>query len=177
MKKSGRPSAISIRIEDSGKVTSYSALRGYCVLFCFAYSSSCFTIETYEHRQVASTSGGATSAYSRSATSGEMAISANFTIHRQLPFLHVKSENGARVVYQNPVAKIICENRSMLGLRFSPVYPPIFICVFHVGLFFVTILLITNKPPKPADQVHPVGYKHQDDERHKGDQASCRVVG
>jgi hypothetical protein len=79
MKKSGRPSAILIRIEDSGRVTSYSALRGYCVLFCFAYSSSCFTIETYEHRQVASTSGGATNAYSRSAKSGEMAISANFT--------------------------------------------------------------------------------------------------
>src|SRR2546427_1568112 len=69
MKKSGRPSAILIRIEDSGRVTSYSALRGYCVLFCFAYSSSCFTIETYEHRQVASTSGGATNAYSRSAKS------------------------------------------------------------------------------------------------------------
>src|SRR5216683_5089900 len=69
MKKSGRPSAILIRIEDSGRVTSYSALRGYCVLFCFAYSSSCFTVETYEHRQVASTSGGATNAYSPSAKS------------------------------------------------------------------------------------------------------------
>src|SRR6267143_1623687 len=69
MKKSGRPSAILIRIEDSGRVTSYSALRGYCVLFCFAYSSSCFTIETYEHRQLASTSGGTTNAYSPSAKS------------------------------------------------------------------------------------------------------------
>jgi hypothetical protein len=107
-----------------------------------------------------------------------MAISAKFhQIHRQLPFLHVKSENGARIVYQNPVAKIICENRSMLGLRVSPVYPPIFICVFAVALFFVTILLITNKPPKPGDPAYPVGYKRQDDERHKGDQASCRVVG
>jgi hypothetical protein len=35
-----------------------------CVI-CFAYSSSRFTIETNEHRQVASTSGGATNAYSR----------------------------------------------------------------------------------------------------------------
>ena len=64
---------------DCSRVTSYSALRGYCVLFCFAYSSSCFTIETYEHRQVASTSGGATNAYSRGAKSGEMGISAVFT--------------------------------------------------------------------------------------------------
>ena len=69
MKKSGRPSAILIRIEDSGRVTSYSAPRGYCVSFCFAYLSSCFTIETYEHRQVALTSGGATNAHSPSATS------------------------------------------------------------------------------------------------------------
>jgi len=65
----------------------------------------------------------------------------------------------------------------MLGLRVSPVYPPIFICVFAVALFFVTILLITNKPPKPGDQAYPVGYKRQVYERHKGDQASCRVVG
>src|SRR5258706_10555020 len=68
MKKSGRPSAILIRIEDSGRVTSYSALRGYCVLFCFAYSS-CFTIETYERRQEASTLGGAANAHSPSAKS------------------------------------------------------------------------------------------------------------
>ena len=27
--------------------------RGYYVSFCFAYLSSCFTIETYEHRQEA----------------------------------------------------------------------------------------------------------------------------
>ena len=65
----------------------------------------------------------------------------------------------------------------MLGLRVSPVYPPIFIRVFAVALFFVTIFLITNKPPKPGDQAYPVGYKHQVYERHKGDQASCRVVG
>ena len=38
----------------------------------------------------------------------------------------------------------------MLGLRFSPVYPPIFICVFAVALFFVTILFATNKPRKPG---------------------------
>jgi hypothetical protein len=65
----------------------------------------------------------------------------------------------------------------MLGLRFSPVYPPIFICVFAGALFFVTILLITTEPRKPGDQAQPVGYKRQDDERQKGDQASCRVVG
>ena len=65
----------------------------------------------------------------------------------------------------------------MLGLRFSPVSPPIFICVFAVALFLVTILPITNKPRKPGDQAQPVGYKHQDDERQKGDQASRRVVG
>jgi hypothetical protein len=64
-----------------------------------------------------------------------------------------------------------------LGLRFSPVYPPIFICVFAVALFFVTILVITNKPRKPGDQAKPVGCKREDDERQKGDQASCRVVG
>ena len=69
MKKSGRPSAILIRIEDWGRVTLYSALLGYCVFFCFAYSSSCFTIKTYEHRQVASTSVGATNAHSPSAKS------------------------------------------------------------------------------------------------------------
>jgi hypothetical protein len=65
----------------------------------------------------------------------------------------------------------------MLGLRFSLVYPPIFICVFAVALFFVAILLNTNKPRKPGDQAQSVGYKRQDDERQKGDQASCRVVG
>ena len=65
----------------------------------------------------------------------------------------------------------------MLGLCFSPVYPPIFICVFAVALFFVTILLITNKPRKPGDQAQPVDYKRQDDERQKGDRANCRVVG
>src|SRR5580693_2442647 len=68
MKKSGRPSAILIRIEDSARVTSQSALRGYSVLFCFAHSSSCFTIETYERRQV-STSRGATYAHRPSAKS------------------------------------------------------------------------------------------------------------
>jgi len=56
-------------------------------------------------------------------------------------------------------------------------YPPIIICVFAVTIFFVTILFITNKPRKPGDQAQPVGYKRQDDERQKGDQASCRVVG
>src|ERR1700736_3894292 len=65
----------------------------------------------------------------------------------------------------------------MLGLRFSPVYPPIFICVFALALFFVTILLFTKKPSKPGDQAQPVGYKRQDDERQEGDQAKCRVVG
>jgi hypothetical protein len=49
----------------------------------------------------------------------------------------------------------------MLGLRFLPVCPPIFIGVFAVALFFVTILFITNKPRKPGDQVKPVGYKRQ----------------
>jgi hypothetical protein len=77
----------------------------------------------------------------------------------------------------NPTVRIICENRTRLGLRFSPVYPPIFICVFAVALFFVTILLFTKKPSKPGDQAQPVGYKRQDDERQKGDQARCRVVG
>jgi hypothetical protein len=65
----------------------------------------------------------------------------------------------------------------MLGLRFSLVYPPILICVFAVALFFVAILVVTNKPRTPGDQAQPVGYKRQDDERQKGDQASCRVVG
>jgi hypothetical protein len=92
-------------------------------------------------------------------------------------FFHFKSENGAKVVYQQSASKIICENRSTLGGRFSPVYPPIFICVFAVALFFVTILLITNKPRKPGDQAQRVGYKRQDDERQIGDQASCRVAG
>jgi hypothetical protein len=64
----------------------------------------------------------------------------------------------------------------MLGLRFSLVYPPILICVFAVALFFVAILLITNKPRTPGDQAQP-GYKRQDDERQKGHQARCRVVG
>src|SRR4029077_18004016 len=73
----------------------------------------------------------------------------------------------------NPASKIICESRSTLGVRFSPVYPPIFICVFAVALFFVTILLITNKPRKPGDRAQRVGYKRQDAERQIGDQASC----
>jgi hypothetical protein len=77
----------------------------------------------------------------------------------------------------NPASKIICDSRSTLGVRFSPVYPPIFICVFAIALFFVTILLITNKPRKPGDQAQRVGYKRQDDERQIGDQASCRVAG
>jgi hypothetical protein len=49
-----------------------------------------------------------------------------------------------------------------------------FICVFAVALFFVTILFMTNKLRKPGDRAQPVGYKRQDDERQKGDQASCR---
>jgi hypothetical protein len=74
--------------------------------------------------------------------------------------------------------KIICENRSILRLHVSPVYPPIFFffCVFAVALFFVTILVMTTEPRKPGDQAQPVGYKGQDDERRKGDQTSCRVV-
>jgi len=92
-----------------------------------------------------------------------MAISANFTKSTG-SFLFFTS--SLRMAQESSIkAKIICENRSMLGPRFSPVHPPIFICVFAVALFFVTILLITNKPHKPGDQAQPVGYKRQDDER------------
>jgi hypothetical protein len=65
----------------------------------------------------------------------------------------------------------------MLGLRFSPVYPPIFFCVFAVAPFFVTTLLRTTEPRQPTDEAQPVGYKRQDAERQKGDQTTCRVVG
>jgi hypothetical protein len=92
-------------------------------------------------------------------------------------FFHFESENGARVVYQQSRSQNHLRERVYAEVRFSPVYAPILICVFAVALFFVTILFITNTPRKPGDQAQPLGYKRKDDERQKGDQASCRVVG
>ena len=79
---------------------------------------------------------------------------------------------------KNPAAKIICENGSMLG--------PISWLAW----------LVRNEEdrhkekrdsedtdeywedtPVKSGAPQPVVYKRQDDERQKGDQASCRVVG
>jgi hypothetical protein len=67
--------------------------------------------------------------------------------------------------------------KTLDNVSLSPVYFPIFFCIFAVALFFATIFLMTTETRKPGDQTLPVGYKRQDDERQKCDQTSYRVMG